>query len=124
MLSPITSPSLAPLSPANRQSVALRPAPVQPLAPQPPVEQPVAEQQPLLTEFTVDEPSALRTGVVGMRALQYQRDMAEAFIAQNLAVDPEAASNTASNSNDNGSLLNPSGATRLYASVQRLSEQQ
>lgn len=93
---------------------------MQPVAPQPP--QPVAQEQPLLTEFTVDEPSALRTGVAGMRALQYQSEVAEEFIAQNLAVEPEAVSSNSDSSN-RGALLNSTGAAKLYAAVQRLAEE-
>ncbi len=47
-----------------------RATPVQPIAPEP--QPPVAEEQPLLTEFTVEQPSQLRTGVVGYNCAAVQ----------------------------------------------------
>ena len=96
-----------------------RATPVQPIAPEP--QPPVAEEQPLLTEFTVEQPSQLRTGVVGYNALQYSYQQASEFVDENLAASDSSEEAQAAPTN---SLLNPGNGRNLYAMVQALNERQ
>ena len=115
----LTRPSLMPTTPTSTRPQE-RAVASQPIAPEPKPAPP--QEQPLLTEFTVDEPAQLRTGVVGYNALQYSYQQASEFVDENLAAS-DSSSDEAPQQSSN-TLLNPGNGRNLYAMVQALNERQ